>query len=278
MTTGFYPAGGDAPAPSSLNTKSLARVAAMNVDAGSRGSPSRTSIVVLSAVIGVLSLLILAAASGVLGLWQVNVSLDVTAETGEVDWEIIPNTTDIGDLCADNEPDLNLFPAGTPPFSPPYDFSASSPQQMDKDVGCAEFDVIDSDNDGDLDTIEITIFNAYPFYYVDGRFEARNTGTVPIIINTVSFDVGCDGVIDAGPYSELNATEVEQHGVQLELDGDADGPEIIIWWGDNFGEQLHPLESADLGFNFVLLEEASEGASYNICIYLDAVQWNEYGG
>ena len=227
-----------------------------------------------------LVVLLLAGLGGAFSLWSQDLGMDVTVDTGELDWEIINNSWNTNDPCAINgnpvtSNDFNLFPQGTPPFSAPYDWSGQSPVLMDKDVGCTEIIPHDSDSDGDIDMLEFNIYNTYPFYYAQLTFDVRNNGSVPIIISTVAYDVGCDGTIDYGPFTEINQNIVEDQGVDLDFDNDGIG-EVKIWWGNNFGVQLHTNEDAALGMDLVVLQEADEGQTYNFCVYIDAVQWNEY--
>ncbi|WP_148706478.1 hypothetical protein [Aeropyrum camini] len=142
--------------------------------------------------------------------------------------------------------------------------------RVTKDVGCDEVIPHDTDGDGDWDTLEFNIYNAYPFYYTQLTFDVRNNGTVPIKIAQVWIDENCDNTIDHGPYHEINKNEIEDQGVYL-FDGD-----ILMWWGNNFGVQLEPLEDAAMGMDIVVVQEADENQVYNFCVVLQAVQWNEY--
>ena len=81
-------------------------------------------------------------------------------------------------------------------------------------------------------------------------------------------------VIDSQAFYELNEQALQQG---LEVDADGDGyNDTLIWWGDNFGKQLEPCQSADISLDITVLQKAPENSTYNILITFDAVQWNEY--
>ncbi|GBF09370.1 esterase/lipase [Aeropyrum pernix] len=229
-----------------------------------------------------LAVLAVSALAGAYALWYDDLSMNIAVDTGEVDWEFVDNSWGSKDPCYlpdDGDPegtaplsgdDYNLYPQGTPPFSSPYNWSGQSPVRVTKDVGCDEVIPRDTDGDGDWDTLEFNIYNAYPFYYTQLTFDVRNNGTVPIKIAQVLIDENCDSTIDHDPINEINKNDVEVQGVYLF------GGEVLLWWGDNFGVQLHHNDDAAMGMDIVVVQEAEENQSYNFCIKLQAVQWNEY--
>ncbi len=212
----------------------------------------------VAAVLAVL----LAAVSAAYSMWFQELRVDALVETGEVDFEFVPGTLAYLDAC------------GAPPgygYSGGNDWNASfypvkGAEQLDKDVGCTDAMFYDSDGDGDLDTVNVSLVNVYPWYYTRVAFEVRNSGTVPIKIWRV--------LLNGTYYYELNEHLLEQ-GVLVDLDGD-EQPDVTIWWGDNFGVQLHPGESAGISFHIVVLQPAPESSRLTITIELDAIQWNEY--
>ncbi|MCE4625634.1 MAG: hypothetical protein F7C35_07225 [Desulfurococcales archaeon] len=216
----------------------------------------------------VLAALAAAALGAASALWYMTLDVNVTATTGELDWEIRNNTIYTNDPCTDNLgnnitwPDTNAFP---PDFDP-----VIAPEG--KDVGCTAIEPIDTDLDGDYDTLNITIHNAYPYYATEVDFRVRNTGTIPLKIWRIQV------ILDNGTtmnYTELNPDEVENEGLYLDLneDGYAD---VLFLWGDNFGVQLETGQSADESLHIVVLQEAPQNATLHFMIGLDAVQWNEY--
>lgn len=195
-------------------------------------------------------------------LWSEKIKSNSYIETGELDWEIMAGVTTYKDACG-LQPGYGDYSGN--------DWNASYlPQpgavQLDKDVGCTNVTLIDSDGDGDYDTMNITLYNVYPWYYTHVALKVHNDGTIPLKIWRV--------IIDSEEFYELNAQELQQG---LEIDVDDDGVnDILIWWGDNFGVQLHPCESADISLDITILQGAPEGATLSILISFEAVQWNEY--
>ncbi|MFN3268756.1 MAG: hypothetical protein ACK416_05820, partial [Zestosphaera sp.] len=106
----------------------------------------------------------------------------------------------------------------------------------------------------------------YPWYYTHIAFKVHNDGTIPLKIWRV--------IINDVAYYELNEQELQQ-GVELDLNGDGE-PDVTVWWGDNFGVQLEPCQSADISFDLTVLQAAPEGATLTIYISFEAIQWNEY--
>lgn len=135
--------------------------------------------------------------------------------------------------------------------------------QGDKDVGSCTTQLVDVDvpPDGHYDVLEVTFSNVYPFYYEHVGFWLHNGGTIPLIIDRA--------VIDGYDLSELPCC------VELDLDGDGLF-DVEIRWGDNFGVQLDPMQSANVSFDIRILQEAPQGETLSFRIEIVAVQWNEY--
>jgi len=205
-------------------------------------------------------LLILSAATA-LALWSETLRVNVAVGTGEVDWEIVGPVTWL-DACG-LLPGYGYFRGN--------DWNASylpepGAVQLDKDVGCTDVTLIDSDGDGDYDTMNITLSNVYPWYYTRTSFKVHNDGSIPIKIWRV--------IINGREFYELNEQELQQ-GVELDLTGDGK-PDVLIWWGDNFGVQLEPCRSADVGLDITVLQDAPQGSTLSFTVSLEAIQWNEY--
>ena len=220
-------------------------------------------------VIAMLAVALLA--GGVIGasaLWYERLSLDVSVETGELDWEFRNNTVFTSDPCTDNQgtpvtwPDTNAFP---PDFDP-----VIAPEG--KDVGCTLIEFKDTDGDGDMDYLNITLNNTYPYYATEVDFRVRNIGTIPLKIWRIQVILPNGTLLN---YTELNQDPVENEGLYLDLDGDGE-PDVLFLWGDNFGVQLEPGQHADISLFLVVLQPAPQNATLNFGIGLDAVQWNEY--
>lgn len=197
-----------------------------------------------------------------LAMWSETLRVNSAISTGEVDWRFVPGTVVYLDACG-------LTPGYG--FYGGYDWNASylplpGAEQLGKDVGCTMVILVDSDSDGDMDTMNVTLRNVYPYYYTHIAFKVHNDGTIPIKIWRV--------IIKGQEFYELNEQELQQ-GVELDLNND-DKPDVLIWWGNNFGVQLHPCQSADISFDVTVLQDAPEASTLSFTVSFEAVQWNEY--
>ena len=212
--------------------------------------------------LGILAVMLIV---GISAMWADSLRTNVTVKTGKVDIRF-------------NTPPTYLDACGLPPAygqSGGYDYNASNfplgdAVQLGKDVGCTNVILQDTDGDGDLDTMNVTIHNAYPWYYTHIAFKVTNDGTIPvkiwrIIITTINGNQ---------TYYEINAEGVEQ-GANLDLNGDGKA-DVRMWWGDNFGAQLEPNQPADISLDLVVLQQAPQNADLSFTITLQAIQWNEY--
>ncbi|RLG87781.1 MAG: hypothetical protein DRO18_02715 [Thermoprotei archaeon] len=188
-------------------------------------------------------------------MWYEVLRMNAEVVTGIVDWEFVTGTIIQLDTCDFSVNDYNAS------FLP--DPGAI---QLDKDVGCTDVELEDSDGDGDYDTMIITMHNVYPWYYEHIAFKVHNSGTIPIKIWRV--------IINGEEYYELNEQELQQ-GIEIDVDGDG-VPDVLIWWGDNFGEQLDPCQSADISLDLTILQGAPQNTTLTVEISFDAIQWNEY--
>ncbi|WP_276814175.1 hypothetical protein [Desulfurococcus amylolyticus] len=195
-------------------------------------------------------------------MWLDILRANTYVDTGELDWEIVQGPTIWLDACG-LQPGFGSYKGN--------DWNAThlpSPGalQLDKDVGCTHVALIDSDGDGDMDTMNVALYNVYPWYYTHIAMKVHNDGSIPLKIWRV--------IIDGQYYYELNEHALQQ-GVELDLNND-EAPDILIWWGDNFGTQLHPCQSADISFDLTVLQSAPQNTVLSFTISLQAVQWNEY--
>ena len=212
--------------------------------------------------------LVIASIAGASALWYKTMDTSITVHSGELDWEFRNNTVFTSDPCTDNMnnsitwPDSNAFP-------PNYDV-VIAPEG--KDVGCTGIGLIDTDGDGDYDTLNVTLNNVYPYYATEVDFRVWNIGTIPLKIWRIQV------ILDNGTvyeYTEANPNEVEHEGLYLDLNGDGNY-DVIMLWGDNFGNQLETGQNADISLHVIVLQTAPQGANLHFMIGLDAVQWNEY--
>lgn len=183
--------------------------------------------------------------------WSENLYVNGQVETGEVDWGFLPPiiwsdpTGSTGDFALDPSIDEEGFTF-----------------YLTKDVASTDVDIYDTDGDGDFDTMEVHIYNAYPCYYGHIGFDARVGGTVPIKIWKV--------VINGVEFYENNIYD------SFDLNGDGED-DIEFWWPEYyFGAQLHPGDKVDTSFSFHILQPCPEGETLTFTIEFIAVQYNLY--
>ncbi len=210
----------------------------------------------------VVALAALASGVAAYSMWSDQITVTGSVATGELDWEIVSGPTIWLDACG-LSPGYGMYGGN--------DWNASNlPQpgavQLDKDVGCTDVQLLDTDGDGDYDTMNITLHNVYPWYYTHIAIKVHNDGTIPLKIWRV--------ILDGHEYYQLNEQELQQ-GVEVDLNNDGK-KDVLIWWGDNFGVQLHPCESADISLDITVLQDAPQGSTLSFTITFDAIQWNEY--
>jgi len=185
-------------------------------------------------------------------LWSENLTINGTINTSELDWELVRGYL----IHLDDGNDWNAS------WYPEAGF-----EQLDKNVGSTVVSQIDSDGDGDLDTIVVTMTNVYPWYGEHIAFRVHNNGEIPLKIWKVVYKVG--NTVVAEIY------ESPDYAIPIDLNGDGKY-DIATWWGDNFGKQLHPCGSQDISFDLTVLQDAPQGSTLTFTIECVAVQWNEY--
>lgn len=216
------------------------------------------STIYIAAALAVLATSVAAAYS----MWSSSLSVNGYVKTGELDAEFLDGSLMYLDACG--------LPAGYG-YAGGNDWNSSSypdagAYQLDMNVACTDAKLIDTDGDGDYDALNITIHNAYPGYYTHVTFNIRNNGDIPLKIWRV--------VIDGKSYYEINEGEA-QNGVEVDLNNDGK-PDVRIWWGDNFGKELYPGDSAAISFDLTVLPSAPQGAKLTLTIKYEMIQWNGY--
>lgn len=199
--------------------------------------------------IGLLSLALVLALGG-LGIgyaaWTDTLTITGSVSTGSVEWEFFsaPSQSDLG-------LDWNAF----------FDLNVGL-QQVDKDVGSTTLAFPDNH------TMTVIVENAYPYYGNHIAFTVHRLGSTPLKIWKV--------IIRDNNGAEV-ATLYANDYVYLDLNGGG-GNDLEIWWGDNFGGQLHEggTERFDISFEFLVLQPAPQNASLTFSIELVAIQWDLY--
>ncbi|MEM2588087.1 MAG: hypothetical protein QXV23_07305 [Candidatus Bathyarchaeia archaeon] len=169
-------------------------------------------------------------------------------DTSELDWEFESGSFTSKDVGNDWTCDSSCNPP-----------SISNIRQGTKDIASTTGEFVDSDGDGDLDTLKVTVSNAYPCYYNHIDFWVHNNGEVPLIISKV--------IIDGHVYTASPVI------LCLDLNGDGN-LDIIIRYGNSFGTQLEYCDSANISFDFHILQNAPEGQSLSFTIQIVAENWS----
>ncbi len=209
-------------------------------------------------VISIIALALIALVLFTLAMWFSVLKINTYVSTGELDWEIMLGVSHL------DGPGVNDWNLNWTLIPDKVRF------QTDKDVGQTFVTLTDSDGDLDYDVLNITIVNAYPWYYEHISFIVHNNGDIPIKIWRLSISNGTY----TWYYYAINEQEL-QRGDEIDLDGDG-VDDILIWWGDNFGKQLHHCDEADISFDLTILQGIQENITITLYLSLDAVQWNEY--
>lgn len=180
-------------------------------------------------------------------LWSETLYISGSVATAELDWEFVPNSfASVKDIGLDWTCD-------------PYTMADVRP--LDKDVGSTTGVLSDSDGDTDLDTLTLTINNAYPSYYNEISVKVHNNGIMALHTQQ--------------PVIVWDTQEIPLPiGSVLVLE-DAEGNDIIeIRWLEPFGDQIHPSEQREISFDLHVLQEAKQNSSYTFTIKMPAVNWN----
>ncbi len=148
-----------------------------------------------------------------------------------------------------------------------------------KDVGSTSGSFADTDNDTFLDRFNVTVDNAYPFYFNEISGNITNEGTIPLIIQApVLHWMGTDKVIDdgyvywLGKDGHIIMPNAQQIAKPLEVD---DNWVLEIRWMDNIGKQIEPGQVLEESFDLQVLESAAQKTKYTVGISVEAIQWNE---
>jgi len=193
-------------------------------------------------------LVFLTFASAIVGFayahWTKTFTIKGSVTTTELDWRLqSPSCLDDGD----NENDYTCD-------------RSWSYTQGNKDVGGPTIlELVDSDGDGDNDTLEVTLQNVYPGYYERITFDVYNNGEMPLIFRKV--------IIGGQEFTR------DQPTVSLDLNNDSKD-DIKIKFADNIGGQLDPGGSFSETVHILILQGCIEGQTLTFTIQLVAENWS----
>lgn len=210
------------------------------------------------AVIFVASLFALTAAGVGYAAWTDTLYINGSVTTGTVEWEFGPMPPTVFDPYAPPP----IYPTTTPDWNcdPNLGFTPGHPHVVDKNVGSGSTSIVDHD------TLQLTINNAYPGYYNHLDFWVHCISTIPI---------KSDHAVVRNAAGQVLATITGAGLYEFNIDG-LGGNDMQIYWGDNFGDQLHYCQSLDISFGFCFLQPLPQSSSITIYIDMVCVQWNEY--
>ena len=156
--------------------------------------------------------------------WSENLSLSGTVKTGELDWYF----SNWGQMDSGN--DYICEPGCYDGF-----------EEADKDVARTTVTGLDTDGDGDKDTVRVAVTNGYPGYYNSPYVTVKNNGTIPVKIQ--------QPIVSA-------PSEVDVH------------------WIDSVGTVLMPGQFTSVFYDLRVNESAQESSNYTFTIKIPGIQWN----
>ena len=161
-------------------------------------------------------------------MWFVALPVDITVATGHIGLEF----TDFNCSDVPGDPDLG----------------------QTKDVASAECVLVDTDGDGGHDTLQITVFNAYPgFQMMVENVVIQGQGTVPVHITDTSFTFDGD---DGGLVMDLEGFWTDSNLVCLQI---------------HAGDVI----TGNFWLHMSVEQVALESHAYTFLVAIDYAQWNE---
>jgi len=148
-----------------------------------------------------------------------------------------------------------------------------------KEVASTTTGFVDTNGDGVLDRFNVTVNNAYPFYYNEISGQITNTGTIPAIIQKPKlYWMSTEKVIEdgfvywLGKDGQIIQPTAAQIATPLQV---GDNWVLELCWMDNADRQLHPGVRFEESFDLQVLQAADQSTTYNFGISVEGIQWNE---
>jgi predicted ribosomally synthesized peptide with SipW-like signal peptide len=213
-----------------------------------------------------LLMLALVIALGALGIgyakWSDTVVVNGSINTGTVCFSFEPGTFDEVGGCPDKNWTTWEELTSSHIVSCPPGYSFFGIHNVDKCVADVSITPNYDANHINIESLTVTINNAYPFFLTDISFYLCNCGTIPI---------------------KINAPTIVQN------------PSLLIQYGDNIGVQIHPRECVEVSMKIGVTEHVGhyvndvwetndpsmpltgQGVPLSFTVSVSAVQYNEYG-
>jgi hypothetical protein len=179
------------------------------------------------------------------GLWSKTLYIDGTVNTGKFDSGFVdPFTDDDDKVDGAMDPEDNNFCeeymyGGSGSCDPAV---SAGLERKDKDVGECKVTFWDAE------TIEVTIGNAYPSYFCTLYFGVKNTGDIPVKIQSL-------GIVG----SDITAGYVKAHWTNIEV-----------------GDQIDPGQTVPGDLDLHVEQSAHENSEIKLTGKIQLVQWNEF--
>lgn len=220
-----------------------------------------------TALLSIAFMLVLSGLGVSYAAWTETITIQGTVNTGELCWEFADCDT------LDHHQPINQggdYPTDFPDYTCNDGFVFEPGEgwfwALDKDVSWCEQELVDLDEDGHMESVDLTIFNTYPGNFHEVTFYVNNCGTIPLRFNRVLLS---DGV---------HEWVINGFGSHVEMDFNDDGEaEFEILWNEPCGQQIHPGGfSPEFSFWMHCLSPMDQSDVCEFTVSPEAVQWDEY--
>lgn len=196
-------------------------------------------------------------------MWKDDVAINVTAQTGGFSMAFVNNSfmqKDVGSdwTCDDLMLNLRQAPEG-------------------KNVGWTTGSFSSSSNDGVLDTMTVTVNNAYPCYYNEISAQVEVLGSIPVKIQYAKLNwMGNEVTLEDGvKYFFFKNGSVIKYNQTLHTSLPLANAVMEFCWMNNAGVQAHPPRTLEESFHFHVIQPADQNTTYTFSIKVEGIQWNE---